>query len=127
MTISANELPSSGAQQSHPRRAGQVVEAVTVLQVEHLALEDQLKVEPSRPPNRLVRSARPPTQRSMSSTPLVETPFAALAQAPLAVMKASASGGTQRRVGAQRRVDQQLGGVPLAVDRVGSETDGWAP
>ena len=51
-------------------RAGEVVEAVGVLQRLQVLLEHVVEARPSRPPNTIPSSASPPIQKSTSSRPV---------------------------------------------------------
>ncbi|MDT4882271.1 hypothetical protein FQZ97_1182080 [compost metagenome] len=52
-----------------------------------------MKVEPSMPPNGMICSARPPIHRSILSTPVIVTPLALFAQAPVLLRKSRRSDG----------------------------------
>src|SRR4051794_1764395 len=81
------------------------------------------------PPNTLVISARPPTHRSTSSTPVVVVPFGSLAQVPVPNMNAAASSGMVLGSVAGGAVGSTIAfaAARFSASVVAPVIDGWCP
>src|SRR5215213_6556981 len=81
------------------------------------------------PPNTLVISARPPTHRSTSCTPVVVTPFGSLVHSPVLNMNAAASAGMSAGLVAGGVVGSMIAfaAARLPASVVLLVIDGWCP